>query len=129
MGEAHHLSFFMKSPDALPLYEAVRDMILLGFEDVTVRVLKTQIAFSNRYNFAFVSLPFRKVKGRPEVYIILTLGLGYRLEHPRVVECVEPYPGRWTHHVIIQSMDEVDAQVREWIGEAYDFSNAKGMRR
>ena len=54
--DADHFAFFMKCPKALPLYEAVRDMIYSGFDEVTVRVLKTQIAFLNKYNFAFVSL-------------------------------------------------------------------------
>ena len=44
---------------------------------------------------------------------------------PRIVESTEPYPGRWTHHVIIQNADEVDEQVKEWIREAYHFANTK----
>ena len=112
-------------PGALRLYEAVRDMIFSEYEDVTVKVHKTQISFSNKHGFAFVSLPYRKVKGCPDVYVILTLGLNRRLEHPRVWQSVEPYPGRWTHHVIIQSEDEVDAQIVEWIREAYQFANEK----
>ena len=117
--------FFNEEPRALPLYEAVRDYICKEFENVKIKVQKTQISFSNRYGFAFVSLPFRKVKGRPDVYIILTLGLNRRLVHPRIAEATEPYPERWTHHIIIQNENEIDFEIKEWINEAYTFSMTK----
>lgn len=120
-----YLFFFNEKPDAIPLYEAVREMICGELEDVTIKVMKTTISFSNRYAFAYVSLPVRKMKGRPELYIILTFGLGYQLKHARIAESVEPYPGRWTHHVIIQDAAEVDAQINEWLRGAYDFANTK----
>jgi len=120
------LLFFDKKPEALPLYKAVRDMILSEFEDVTVQVHKTQISFSNKHGFAYAWLPPRsKIKGRPEVYIVLTFGLNRQEKHPRIMESVEPYPSRWTHHVVIQSVDEVDEQIKKWINEAYAFAMIK----
>ena len=119
------LYYFRDKPEALPLFEAIHNMIVTEFENARMDVLKTTIAFSNRYRFAYVGLPFRKVKGRPKVCVILTFGLGYKLEHPRIDMAVEPYPRRWTHHVVIQNVDEVDEQIREWIEEAYHFANAK----
>ena len=117
--------FFDKKPGTLPLYEAVRKMIFTDFDDITVKVSKTQIAFANKYQFAFVSLPFRKIKGSPDTYILLTFGLRRREGHPRIAVSTEPYPGRWTHHLVIASADEVDAQVREWVNEAYHFADNK----
>jgi hypothetical protein len=116
------LMFFDKMPKTLPLYEAVADKILAEFPDTKVKIQKTQISFSNRYNFAFVSLPVRKRKGWPDVCIILTFGLSRRIDHPRIEISTEPYPNRWTHHVIIQSTEEVDGQIMDWIKEAYGFS-------
>jgi len=116
------LMFFDKMPQALPLYEAVAENICGRYAGVKISVKKTQISFSNKYNFAFVSLPVRKVKNRPAVYIILTFGLCRQISHPRIAVSTEPYPNRWTHHVIIQSADEIDAQVMAWIDEAYYFS-------
>lgn len=112
-------------PKAIPLFVAVRDFICSEFEYVNIKVQRTQISFSSRYGFAFVSLPFRKVKNRPEIYIILTFGLNRRLAHPRIAAVTEPYPGRWTHHVIIQDVNEMDAEGKAWIGEAYHFSMIK----
>ena len=79
------LYFFDRKPEALPLYEAFEQKVLSQVDSVKVKVQKTQIAFSNRHNFAFVSfLPARKAKDRPEVYIVVTFGLGYHVESPRI---------------------------------------------
>jgi len=119
------LMFFDRLPGTFPLYEAVRGWICSEFDDVKVRVQKSQISFNNRHLFTCVSLPVRKKKGWPEVCIILTLGLGHKIEDPRVAVATEPYPGRWTHHVLIQSPDEIDGQIKEWLREAYHFSMNK----
>ncbi|MCI9142893.1 MAG: hypothetical protein HFH87_09770 [Lachnospiraceae bacterium] len=120
------LYFFDRKPEALPLYETFEQKVLSGMDGVTVKVQKTQIAFSNRHNFAFVSfLPVRKAKERPEVYIVVTFGLGYHLESPRIDAAVEPYPGRWTHHVLISGTDEIDDELMGWVEEAAAFSAGK----
>jgi len=123
------LMMFDKLPGALPLYEAAEALILELFPDVNIKVSKTQVGFSNRYGFAYLWPPARKIKGRPGRYIVLTFGLGRRAEHERIVESVEPYPGRWTHHVLISSADDLDEQVTNWLREAYDFSMTKRRRR
>jgi len=123
-----YLLFLDEAANAVLLYEAVKNFICSAFEGVKVKATKTQISFSNRYGFAYVSLPRYKIKGISGAYIILTFGLGYRLDHPRIMVSVEPYPGRWTHHVVIQSEAEVDAQIKDWLSEAYHFSNAKRPR-
>ncbi|NBK93152.1 hypothetical protein D5278_14380 [bacterium 1XD21-13] len=120
------LLFFDKHPEALPLYEALEEKILSEIEDVTVKVQKTQISFSNKHNFAFVSfLPVRKAKERPDIYIVVTFGLGYRKESPRIDVAVEPYPNRWTHHMLISKPEEIDDELMEWIREASIFSAGK----
>lgn len=122
------LMLFDKMPAALPLYEAAEAKLLAAFPDARIKVSKTQVGFSNRYGFAYLWPPIRRIKGWPKVCIVLTFGLGYRLEHPRIAEAVEPYPRRWTHHVVIGKAEELDEQVFGWLREAYDFSMAKGRR-
>lgn len=120
------LYFFDRKPEALPLYEAFEQKVFAAVENVKVKVQKTQITFAGRHNFAFVSfLPVRKAKERPEVYIVVTFGLGYRAESPRIDAAVEPYPGRWTHHVLISEVDEIDDELMGWVREAAAFSEAK----
>lgn len=119
------LFFFESHLEALPLYEAFEAQVeRLG--EVNIRVQKAQIAFSNRHNFAFVSfLPARKAKDRPKTYITVTFGLGRRVDSPRIDIATEPYPGRWTHHVLVSSTEEIDGELMGWIREAYNFSAGK----
>lgn len=120
------LLFFDKHPEALPLYEVLEARIHAEIQDVSIKVQKTQISFSQKHNFAFVSfLPVRKAKERPDIYITVTFGLGYRKESPRIDAATEPYPNRWTHHMLISQADEVDDELIAWLKEAGTFSAGK----
>lgn len=120
------LFFFDQKPEALPLYDALEERILAEIPDVNIKVQKTQISFSNRHNFAFVSfLPVRREKQRPKVFITVTFGLSYQKESPRIDAATEPYPNRWTHHVSISSPEEIDSELMGWLKEASEFSAIK----
>lgn len=120
------LFFFGEHMDALPMYEQLEERILTQIPDVKIKVAKIQITFAKRYGFAFVSFnPCRKAKDRPAVWMTVTFGLGYRKESPRIDVATEPYPGRWTHHVMVGTPDEIDEELLDWIQEAADFSAAK----
>lgn len=114
--------YFDKYPEALELSEEVTKKICNTFDNVNIKISKTQISFSNKYGFAYISVPLRRMKNTPEVYIIVTFGLGHKENDQRIIEAVEPYPGRWTHHVIIQNKEEIDLQLMKWLEEAYNFS-------
>ena len=120
------LFFFDEKPAALPLYEEFAKRLLAEIDNVTVKVQKTQISFSNKYNFAFVSLlPVRRAKERPKTWITVTFGLRYKKESSRIDVASEPYPNRWTHHMLISSVDEIDDELMGWIKEAAAFSAGK----
>ena len=96
------------------------------FPIVKKRVQKTQITFFNRHVFSCVS--FAKVRRKaelPEGYIVITIGLPAPLESDRVAVKVEPYPGRWTHHIVISKPEELDEELVSWIKGAYAFAEAK----
>lgn len=120
--------FFLRGgkPGAAALYETFRGRVLAEVDDVHIRVQKTQITFANRHNFAFVSfLPARPAKLRPQCYITVSFGLRRREESPRIDAASEPYPQRWTHHVLISSQEEIDDELMGWIREAAVFSALK----
>ena len=124
------------TPETLPLYRAVEEKIRTIVQ-AEVEIKKTQVSFGtttqprtgSASKFAWVWLPIRRMKNRPEHYVILTIALGRRIESPRFVECLEPYPGRWTHHLIIQNVRDVDAEVEGWLREAVDFAEARAHSR
>jgi hypothetical protein len=38
---------------------------------------------------------------------------------------VEPYPGRFTHHVLLSGTEEIDDELLGWVKEAAVFSAGK----
>ena len=120
------LFFFEKDPAALLLYEAFERAVRELVPDVGIKVQKTQITYTNPKVFAAVSLrPARRKAERPEHFITVTLGLNRRLESPRVDAASEPYPARWTHHLMISSAGEIDGELLGWVAEAAAFSASK----
>ena len=120
------LLFFNKHQTALPLYEVFAGEMAARFPESKIKVQKTQITFSNRYVYACVSfLRVKKKAELPDSYFVLTLGLPYPLESARAAVKTEPYPGRWTTHLIISKMSDLDEELFSWVGQAYDFSEKK----
>lgn len=123
------LFFFDGHLDALPLYETLEGEILARLPQTAVRTAKTQITFANRCGFAFVSFnPCRRAGERPPVWMTVSFGLGRRVPSPRIDVAVEPYPGRWTHHVMVGSPREIDEELLGWIEEAAAFAGSKGRK-
>lgn len=123
--QADVLFFFEGRPAELLLYQTLFEYMEAAFPGASVKVRKSQISFYNRRLFAAVSLPVRRGKGRPGECIIVTVGLGYRLASPRAAVAVEPYPNRWTHHILLSREKEADGELLGWLREAYDFAGSK----
>ena len=124
--DADTLLFFDRHLDMLPLYRAFEALLFDSFPVVNKRVPKTQITFSNRHVFACVS--FARVKRKTELpmrFIVITLGLPAPLDSERVAVKTEPYPGRWTHHIVVNKPEELDEELLSWVREAYDFAAVK----
>mgnify|MGYP007121854436 CR=1 FL=1 len=120
------LLFFDKHMEALPLYEAFEERVMDEIGNVNIKVQKSQISFYNKHLFACASFArVRKKKDCPPAFLVVTLGLGRRLESPRVDVATEPYPNRWTHHLLISDVKEIDGELMAWVKEAADFSDAK----
>ena len=120
------LLFFSGHPDALGLYQALETWLYEAFPHVEKRVMKTQISFYNWHLFACVS--FTRVKRKaelPEGWLTLTLGFPTPLDSPRVAVRTEAYPGRWTHHFVLSSIEELDEEMTSWIRASYDFADSK----
>ena len=120
------LMFFDQQPEALPLYEAFARAVSAQHPDRRIKVQKSQISFFNRHMFACVSfLRVKKKKELPSPYLVVTLGLPHPLDSARAAVQSEPYPGRWTSHIVIGKQDEIDAELLSWVGEAYEFAQSK----
>lgn len=100
--------FCMGKPEETALYEAVEARILARCPDVTVKHDRTQTAFVRRVQFLWLSLPRRKADAGA---LMLSIGLPSRLESERLLYAAEVAPGRWMHHLLIRSAQELDADL------------------
>lgn len=124
--DADSLLFFDGHMDALPLYEALVARIEAEIGEVRIKVQKSQISFYQKHLFACVSfLRVRRKKDCPESYIVVTFGLSHRVMSPRIDVATEPYPNRWTHHLLLSQPEEIDEELMAWLKEAAEFARQK----
>ena len=123
--ESDILFFFDGKPAELALYQAFFRRMEAAFPDASARVQKSQVSFYGKHFFAAASLPLRRRKDWPRECILVTFGLPIRLDSPRIAVAVEPYPNRWTHHVVVAREEEIDGALLDWLAEAYDFAATK----
>lgn len=117
--------FWEKWEPLLSLYETLKQRLVETYPDMKIKVSKSQISFYNRHMFAMVSPPARRRRDWPKSFIMVSFGLPYQVDSPRVAMSVEAYPNRWTHHVIVESASDMDEALLGWIDEAYSFSQSK----
>ena len=110
--------FFSGHESSRPIYDALCSAITdLG--SVETRITKSQVAFYRRKAFAWAWIPDRYLHGK-HAPLVLTLGFRYRDSSLRWKEIVEPYPGRFTHHLELNSTADIDAEVRSWLQAAWN---------
>jgi hypothetical protein len=109
--------FFAGYEASRPVFEALRGAI----EDLgpaEIRVTKSQVAFYRRKAFAWAWMPDRYLHGN-HAPLVLTLSFRYQDTSPRWKEIVEPKPGRFTHHLELYSIKDIDDEVRGWLQAAW----------
>ncbi|UEL27053.1 DUF5655 domain-containing protein [Pseudarthrobacter sp. L1SW] len=109
--------FFEGSPTAYGLYRAAERMAT-GLGPLEVRVSKSQVSFRRGRGFAFLWRPGSYVKST--VPVVLSLALPYEAASPRFKQIAHPSPGIWMHHLELQDSGELDAEVEQWLREAYE---------
>ncbi len=110
--------FLAKQPKAKPLFAAVRRAVNKAGK-TALRVTKSQIAFHRRRNFAFVWIPGQYLHGKVAP-LVLTLSLHVRIPSPRWKQVVEPSPGRFTYHLELYKVSDVDDEVVAWLRLAWE---------
>lgn len=85
----------------------------------TVRVTKSQIAFKRKRNFAILWCPGQYLTGRVAP-LVLTLSFPDPDPSGRWKEIVQTGPNRFTHHLEIFKLSDIDAEVRQWLKLAWE---------
>lgn len=102
------------------LFDVLRQMMAF-IGETEMRVTKSQVAFYRRKAFAWAWMPEKYLR-RKAAPLVLTLAFRERDPSPRWKEIVEPYPGRFTHHLELYARTEIDDEVRSWLQKAWDHA-------
>lgn len=120
---------FEKVPGAYELYEALAEKLRQRLPGMWEKVGKTQVSFYLGCQFGCASLlAVRRKAERSDPYLTVSFGLAYPLDSPRIDAKTEPYPGRWTHHLIVGSAEELDGELLGWLEEAAAFAASKNRK-
>jgi hypothetical protein len=84
-------------------------------------VTKSQVAFRRKKGFAWVWMPEMYLK-RKAAPLVLTIGLHRRDPSARWKQVVEPYPGRFIHHLELHSEQDLDERVQALLAEAWKLA-------
>jgi hypothetical protein len=110
--------FFAEQDESRKLFESVREAIeQIG--TVELQVTKSQAAFRRRVAFAWAWMPIQYLR-RSAAPLVLSIGLRRRDASPRWKQVVEPYPGRFMHHLELYSPTDLDDEVSGWLREAWE---------
>ncbi len=109
--------FFAGEEGSRQIFEALR-AALAGIGPAEMAVSRSQIAFRRQKTFALAWIPGRYLK-RKAAPLVLTLSFRRRDPSARWKEIVEPARGRFTHHLELYSTVEIDAEVKDWLRQAW----------
>ena len=110
--------FFADRVEARRIFDVLRAEIeALG--EVDIRVSKSQVAFARRRNVALAWTPDRYLEAKLLAPIVLTVSFHRQDNSPRWKEIVATGDGRYTHHLELRFPEEIDAEVRAWLAEAW----------
>jgi hypothetical protein len=110
-------TFFRGRPQARRLFASVARAVQSAGPS-SRRVTPTQIVFEAERPFAWAWCPGRWLRGATAP-LVLSIALPRRDRSPRWKEVVRPAPRRWMHHLELHDADDLDAEVRRWLIEAW----------
>lgn len=110
--------FFDEFPESRRLYDYLEEVIC-QIGPAEIKVSKSQVAFVYKKPFARAWIPGKYLHGKTAP-LVLSISFQHREVSPRWKEIVEPYPGRFMHHLELWAVSEIDDQVREWLNQAWE---------
>ncbi len=110
--------FFAGFPDSFNIFNRLSPKIE-SLDGVTRAAQKSQISFRRKKLFAAVWVPEKEL-GQKMAPLVLSLFTRSRLRSERFKQVVEPAPGRFTHHVELWSVQDVDDDVQSLLRSAWE---------
>lgn len=85
------------------------------------RAYDRMAVFCRRKNFAYLSLLDENGSFIERGFKIV-FSVPQKILDPRIKIITEPHPGRFSHHVVVHTMDDIDNQLIEWLKQSYDHA-------
>lgn len=119
-------AFFARKPEALPSVRAFLLGALERWRSAEIVTQKSQVGLRAPRPFCALTAPGKRVRGRAVPGALLSLFLPRPLETEILLLAVEPYPGRFTNHLILPA-DPADfpEDLWDWTAEARRFRCGK----
>lgn len=114
--------FFMsRKPEAAPAAMAFLTGVLERWPEAEIVTQKSQVGVRCPRPFCALWAPGKHVRGRATPGAALSLFLPRPLQTERLIMAVEPYPGRFTNHLILSGPEDADGDLWFWTAEARAF--------
>ena len=112
--------FAAKDPEVLAILRPLLLGALDRWPEVQIVTQRSQVEFRDPRPFCALYPP-RAAKARKAHALGFSLFLPRPVDSPRIAMTVEPYPGRWTNHMVLSSPEDLDEELWQWMAEARRF--------
>lgn len=119
---------FLPYPELMGTYRALRAELLARYPSTELRPRRTQTGFAEKYVYAVASPGVRRLPGAPERYVLLSVVLPAPSGSPRAAMAVEAAPGRYTHHIVIASPEDIDGEALGLAALSHEFAVQRASR-
>lgn len=127
-GEDKAQAFFGNNRMSYEAFEDLKSYIEEFCPDAKIAVQDSVIAFRTSVGFTYVSLPPTDSQSSS----LFTLAFTNRkcLSNPRIEKAIRPVPdGSYVYHVQVQSSSDIDAELKSWVRQSYEYSRLSYLRR
>ena len=114
--------FFHRRPETVPTARAFLLGALERWPSTQAVTQKSQVGLRDPRPYCALWPPLHgRLKHRKPQDLVLSLFLNCPLPSRRVTLAVEPYPGRWTNHLLLSSPEDLDEVLWDWVAQAHQF--------
>ncbi len=127
-GEDKAQAFFDSNPKAYEAFENLKTYISEFCPDAKIAVQDSVISFRTAIGFAYISLLSEETSAAP-LFTVAFINKK-RISNPRIEKTLRPVPnGSYVYHVCVYSKTNIDAELKSWIRQSYEYSKLSYLRR
>ena len=112
-------TFFHGNHEKVALYaHFIGRLSHLGSLKIKQRKSNSILVLCNKKNFGYIIDSDSDENIMTKGFTIV-FSLRRMIDSPCILRVTQPYPNRWSHHVVIDSKDAINDKLIEWIEESY----------